>query len=207
LTINDDYPISIIATGIDNLHAWAPPGRPVYVTLETTNFDNDGTMAHTPSPGQVHAEIWLSIIHGVNGLIYVCHVFRPSQGGGSGPQVPGEHACLYTANGMIGQLAADDAQIKSLAPILNSPTVSGSNAVRVSAGIRVDVMTKVYGSSTYAFSEAPTASGGPATFTAPGITTGTATVLGEGRTIPISNGQFTDSLNIYGVHLYRITAG
>jgi hypothetical protein len=43
------------------------------------------------------------------------------------------------------------------------------------------------------------------TFKPRGVTTGTATVLGENRTIPISGGSFSDSFDGYAVHIYQLS--
>jgi len=42
------------------------------------------------------------------------------------------------------------------------------------------------------------------TFTPRGVTAGTATVLGENRTIPISGGSFSNSFAGYAVHIYQL---
>ncbi|MGH2887831.1 MAG: hypothetical protein ACRDPA_34900 [Solirubrobacteraceae bacterium] len=101
-------------------------------------------------------------------------------------------------------MTTDDALIKALAPVLNSSNVTPG--VTTSASFKVDIMTKRSGGYTYVLADADNSSGGPATFTAPGGGTGTVTVLGENRTLPMINGTFTDLFSGYGVHLYRVSA-
>jgi hypothetical protein len=67
-------------------------------------------------------------------------------------------------------------------------------------------MEKSYGGATYVLSEAVSSNGGSASFKLPGAGGGTVTVLGENRTLSLSNGSFTDSFSGFGVHLYEIRA-
>ena len=190
--VNYGHPLDSNAVGVKNLHSWmtdAGQDKPVFVSIETTPIHSGAT---GPTPAQLHFEIWDSIIAGANGINYFCHIITPTFT---------EDGCL-TISSIKAQMTADDAQIKSLAPVLNSNTVTPG--VTASASFKVDVMTKSSGGYTYALTDADDANGGPATFTVPGGGTGTVTVLGENRTIPLVDGSFTDTFAGYGVHLYQI---
>ena len=94
-----------------------------------------------------------------------------------------------------------------LAPVLNSADVT--NVVQVSSsatGVPVDVLVKEQGGATYIFAAAMRSNSTTATFSLTGIPSGTATALGEGRQIAVTNGQFQDSFSGYGVHLYQIAS-
>lgn len=186
--VNDGYPLSIIATGVDNLRAWAGD-KPLFAFIETTPQSG----GPGPTPAQIQAETWLALIHGANGIEYFCHILSPTFI---------EAGCL-TLPTVVAQMKADDAQIASLAPVLNSNTIPDS--LIVNDAFRVDTMEKSYGGALYVFAEAVDANGGSASFSLPGAGNETATVLGENRTIKMSGGSFTDSFGGYGVHLYRIT--
>jgi hypothetical protein len=187
--VNDGYPLSIVATGVDNLRAWAG-NKPLFAFIETT--PQEGTSG--PTPAQIQAETWLALIHGANGIEYFCHMLSPTFV---------EDGCL-TLPSVASQMKADDAQIAALAPVLNSNTIT--NGVTVASSFRVDTMEKSYGGATYVLSEAVSSNGGSASFKLPGAGGGAVTVLGENRTLSLSNGSFTDSFSGFGVHLYEIRA-
>jgi hypothetical protein len=187
--VNDGYPLSIVASGVDNLRAWAG-NKPLFAFIETTN--QEGTSG--PTPAQIRAETWLALIHGANGIEYFCDIFSPNFV---------EDGCL-TLPSVASQMKADDAEIAALAPVLNSNTIT--NGVTVTSGSRVDTMEKSYGGATYVLSEAVSSNGGSASFKLAGAGNGTVTVLGENRTLTMSNGSFTDSFSGFGVHLYEIPA-
>ncbi len=187
--VNDGYPLSIVATGVDNLRRWVG-NKPLFALIETTPEQGGAG----PTPAQIQAESWLALIHGANGIVYYCHIFSPTFI---------EAGCL-TLPSVVATMKADDAQIASLAPVLNSNTIA--NGVAVTSTFRVDTMEKSYGGATYVFSEAVDANGGSASFSIPNAGNGTVTVLGENRTLTMSSGRFTDTFGGYGVHLYQIPA-
>jgi hypothetical protein len=191
---NYGYPIDFPSIGVTHLHAWltaAGQDKPVMPWIETTPIH---TGASAPTPADLHFEIWSSIIAGANGIGYFCHIITPSFN---------EAGCL-SEPAIKAQMTADDTQIKTLAPILNSPTITPG--VTATAAYKLDILTKHSATTTYALTDADDPTGGPATLTVPGANTGTVTVLGENRTIPIINGSFTDTFSGHGVHLYEIPA-
>jgi len=99
-----------------------------------------------------------------------------------------------------------NAQIHSLAPALNSPTLAGAAAVTSSnPNVPVDVLVKDFAGARYLFAVAMRAEATLATFAVPGLPpSSTATVLGENRQIGVQNGVFSDFFQPYEVHLYRI---
>jgi hypothetical protein len=137
----------------------------------------------------------LALTHGAKGLQYFVHIFSPTF----------IEAGLLQDATMYNAVKAINLQVKSLATILNSPTVA--NGASVTAGFRVDKMVKRSGADTYVFAVTPSSTGGNASFTVPGMTSGTVTVIDEGRTLTLSGGSFSDSFVGYGVHLYKISAG
>jgi hypothetical protein len=105
---------------------------------------------------------------------------------------------------MITAVKAINAQIAALAIVLNSPTSSGYATVSSSnTSVSVDIMTKNYGGANYIFAIAMRNGDTTATFS---VTSGNnVEVFGEGRSITVSNGKFSDSFSPYAVHLYKIT--
>jgi hypothetical protein len=186
--VNQGYPLSIIATGVENLHKWAG-NKPLFTALETTPIEG----GHGPTPAQIRAETWLALIHGANGINYFCDIIGPTFV---------EEGCL-TIPKVVAQMKADDAQIASLAPVLNSDTIIGG--VTVTSKLRVDTMEKAVGGETYLFTEAVGTEGGTATFNLTGFGNAKVTVIGDHRTITMSDGTFKDGFHGYGVHLFEIS--
>jgi hypothetical protein len=183
--VNDGLPLVYVANGVDNLRAWGG-GKPVYGFIETTAI-NGGT---GPTTAQIKAETWLAIVHGATGTEYFCHVFQP---------VFVEAGCLAPA--IASALNAQNTQIVGLTSVLNTATVTGTS---VSSQQRVDQITKRYAGATYVFAVNTTQNTAKASFTLAGVRNGTAVVLGEGRSIRVSSGRFSDTFTGYATHLYRI---
>ena len=106
---------------------------------------------------------------------------------------------------MVTAMTSINRQVNSLATVLNSPNTSGYATVMSSnASVPVSIMTKKESGFNYIFSVGMRPGKSKTTFT---VTSGTSvSVIGENRTIPVSAGQFTDSMATdYAVHLYKIT--
>jgi hypothetical protein len=94
--------------------------------------------------------------------------------------------------------------IRALAPVLNSPTVSGQ--VAVSSTVPIATLAKRQGEALYLFAVAMRREAAMPWFAIRGLRDGVATVIDEDRTVAISDGILEDSFPGYGVHLYRIVA-
>lgn len=186
--VNSGLPLTHVARGMDNLRAWAG-NKPAYIWIETTAY-NGGP---APTPKQTKAQVWMAIVHGANGIGYFCHIFKPSE----------IEAGLLSSPTMSRAVAAVNAQISSLAPVINSPTIPSGASVQSSG--RVDVMTKSYGGATYVFAVGMSSSNTTTQISLPSQSAGTVTVLGENRALPLANGTFSDRFAGYDVHIYRIT--
>jgi hypothetical protein len=189
--INSGLPLYYVAKGVSNLLGWSGNSKPVWADIETTDFgDTQG-----PTPAQTKYEVWSAIIHGATGIDYFAHIFSPTF----------HEAGLLTDPTMSAAVGAINSQIASLAAVINVGTTV-SNSVTSSAGssVPVDTMTKSYNGSTYIIAAAMRGSATTATYHPVGITSGTATVLGENRTISISGGSFSDNFAGYDVHIYKI---
>jgi hypothetical protein len=187
--VNEGAPLEMVAKGVDNLIGWSNHAKPVVCDIEAANF-NDTTR---PTPAQIKSEVWMALVHGASGIQYFCHRFKPTFS---------ETDCLDDAP-TAAALPVINAQIASLAPVLNTQSVA--NGVTVASSVPVDTMLKRFGGATYVFAVEMRASATSATFTLRDIpSTASAEVIGEGRTIPIASGSFQDAFNSYGVHLYRI---
>jgi hypothetical protein len=151
-----------------------------------------------PTPAEIRAAVWHMLIAGARGIIYFQHDF-------SAP-CDTHHALRETGSACYGAtitaVTALDAQIKSLATVLNSPFVTS----RHSASRSVEHMVKWDGRHFYVFIAART--GGQASFSMPCLGNATATVLGERRRLRVNEGSFADGFaDRNAVHTYRIDGG
>jgi hypothetical protein len=156
-------------------------------------------------PDEVRSAVWHSLIAGARGVIYFDHNFGP---GTPGSTIRGDG---YDDNQAMAR--AVDAQIKTLAPVLNAPFVtSGHSATDTMTG-DVRYAVKWSGGKFYVFAGADRG-GGNATFSIPCVGNATAVRLApsnlsaEAASIPMSGGSFTDSFaDKNSIHIYRIDGG
>ncbi len=182
-----------VPKGVDRLVRWTEGRKIIWNCIECTSISEAGKRA---TPQQVKAEVWMSLIHGSTGIIYFVHQFEPTFC---------EWALLQDAE-MLEAVAAINAQIASLAPVLNSATVQG--AVQVTSSdpeVPVDVMAKRHQGTTYLFAVGMRNGPATASFEVADLpATCTAEVLGEDRQIEVKDGRFSDEFAPYAVHLYRL---
>jgi hypothetical protein len=183
----------MVPFGVKRLREWSGNGKPIWNVVESTGYDSpDGR----PTPEQVRAQVWMSLIHGSKGIIYFAHVFSPKF----------IEAGLLADREMTEAVAALNRQIQDLAPVLNSPAVEG--LARVSSSneeVPLALMTKRHGGAIYLFAAAMGDGPTRGRFTIEGLEGNVAAeVLGEERIIQVAGGQFADEFQGYGVHLYKI---
>jgi hypothetical protein len=180
-----------VGKGIDSLIAWTNHSKPVWCWIECTQIVAKNP--RKPTTMEVKSEVWMALIHGAKGFGYFCHSWTPKFD---------EPALLHDPV-MIQAVKAINLQVTSLAAVLNSPDTNGYAAVSSSnTAVPVDIMTKNNGKINYIFAIGMRCGFTTATFA---VTSGTsAEVLGEGRTIHITDGKFSDEFSPFGVHLYKI---
>ncbi|HHY83086.1 MAG TPA: DUF4082 domain-containing protein [Clostridiales bacterium] len=192
--VNSGYDLSLVAKGVDNLYGYSDGRQPVWAFIETTKYDtgNQGR----PTPEQVKTQVWMALVHGARGIEYFCHQFSPFFVE-AGPL----HEDYSDIREMIASI---NAQITELAPVLNSPTISGYATVDTVNDVPVDIMTKKYNGIRYIFSVGMADEAATATFH---VASGDIVkVIGEDRVIKVENGQFSDEFAPYEVHLYEVRA-
>ncbi len=182
-----------VARGVQRLRTWAGPKRAVWNCIECTRINNPRIK---PTPHQVRAEVWMSIIHGSTGLIYFVHQFQPRF----------VEAGLLADKEMLAAVGGINRQIRELAPVLNGPSVPSAASVTSGAeDVPIAVMAKRYGGATYVFAVnmrgKPTS--GRFELQAPRRTV-TGEVLDEDRTVHVRFGGFSDGFGPYDVHIYRV---
>jgi hypothetical protein len=150
--------------------------------------------ARTIAPAEVRAAVWHSIIAGARGIIYFNHSF-------GGPNLS-HHALRDPPYAAVRAVVRSTNQlITQLAPVLNAPFADGFTTADPS----VRTMTKFHQGKYFVFAGSKENAASTPTISLANFGSGTATVLGENRTIPISNGRFSDSFEDgNAVHIYRI---
>jgi hypothetical protein len=181
-----------VATGIENLISWSG-NKPSWCWIETTRISDSSP--RKPTTSEVKSEVWMALIHGAKGFGYFCHSFVTSAS---------DDAAILHDQDMINAVKAINSEVTFLAGALNSRDTTGYATVSVSNTlVPVDLMTKYYDEANYIFAIAMRRGETTASFS---VTSGnSAEVLGEGRSINITNGKFSDDFSAYGVHLYKIT--
>jgi hypothetical protein len=179
--------LEYVARGVTNLVKRVSDGQDVWMALETTALDP----THRPTPAQVRAEVWMALIHGATGIFYFVHEFTPMF----------REDAIFRYPDIVEEVRRTNGLIKSLAPVLKSPSVSG--VVSLSSEIPIATTVKVYKNTTYIFAVAMQNSPSTARF-AIGDHGTNALVIGEARSVVIAQGVFEDRFEGYGVHLYQI---
>ena len=138
----------------------------------------------------------MSLVRGSTGIIYFCHQFQPTS----------IEAGLLADSEMLAGVTAINKQIQELAPVLNSPTIDGRVTIEsAAADVPVEALVKQQGNDLYVFAVGMRGSETSAAFQVSGLKGDLkAEVLGEGRSVDVTAGRFTDRFAPWDVHLYRI---
>jgi hypothetical protein len=186
--------LNYVAKGVDRLVHWTD-GKPqvVWNCIECTRISNPN---RKPTPHEVRAEAWMSLIHGSRGLIYFVHEFKPRF----------REAALLADAEMLAGVTQINHEISSLAPVLNEPSVAEAMRAQLSAKeTAIDTVTKRHENATYLFAVEMEGKQASAEFKPNSAKrTESVEVIGEDRTITFREGSFTDSFKPWDVHLYRL---
>jgi hypothetical protein len=181
---------------IERMRALDTTGKPIWSFVEVgwpfTKTALEG--GRSIQPAEVRAAVWHSIIAGARGIIYFNHSF-------GGPHLS-QHCLREPAYAAVrATVKSTNELITQLAPVLNAPFADGL----VTTGPLIRTMVKFYHDNYYVFASNRENEAITPTFLLSGIEIGTATVIGEERTIPIIDGRFSDSFpDGNAIHIYRI---
>ncbi|MBT5587391.1 MAG: hypothetical protein HOB49_10460 [Gemmatimonadetes bacterium] len=182
-----------VAKGVDSLRVWSDGRKIVWNVIETTRINAD----RGPTPDQVRSEVWMSIIHGSQGIVYFAHEWNPVF----------REARLLEDEAMRQGVGRINAQIHRLAPVLNA----GTGSVQVSVAtdpseIPVDVMVREANGELYVFAVSMRQEAASATFSlVGGDERDLVEVVDEDRSLQLTQGSFTDHFTPYEVHIYRLS--
>ncbi|MFC7403019.1 hypothetical protein ACFQQD_11935 [Citricoccus sp. GCM10030269] len=168
--------------------------KPVWAFIEIGQPFQDGTEA-PPSVAQIRAAVWSSLVHGARGIVYFGHSF--------GGPCPTFHVLRDCGSALLEGVSDINAEVTSMAPVLNAPTIEG--AVQVEGD--VDATVTWHQGSLYILSTAASPEPGGARFRLDCVRDATVNVVGENRRLTVHDGQFTDGFpDETTVHLYEIAA-
>lgn len=185
-----------VGAGVERLVRWTGGQKIIWNCLECTRIENGVRKA---TPAQVRAQAWMAIIHGSRGFIYFVHEFKPKFN---------EHALLDDPE-MLEAVTALNAEVTRLAPVINGAPVPLGVAIQEPKDSQtpkpVAAMARSVRRDTYVFAVAMRNARCKATFALTRSRSGaTVEVVGENRTLPITDGRFEDTFEPYQVHIYRI---
>jgi len=188
--------LDFVARGVTRLKQWAGPDRLVWNCIECTRIHNPTRKA---TPAQVRAQVWMSLIHGSQGIIYFVHEWQPRF----------NEAALLDDPEMLAAVTVLNRQIASLASVLNSAPVGAGVEARSSvAEAPVRVAARRAGGFLYLFAVCMANQETEAVLSVPQAPAGAeAEVLGENRVIPARAGQIRDRFGPWEVHLYKVREG
>src|SRR4051812_23965048 len=175
--------VEYVARGVTNLAKRAADGQSVWIALETTALDP----TRRPTAAEVRAEIWMALIHGATGIFYFVHEFKPTF----------REDAIFRYPDIVEEVTRTNQLILSLAPVLKTPSVSGT--VSVNSQTPIATMVKNYKGTTYIFAVAMQNSSSTARITINDVHYTNARVLGESRSVSITQGAFEDQFEGYGV--------
>jgi hypothetical protein len=185
--------LEFVPQGVERLRKWSNGQKIIWNCIECTHIGGKGSRKATPD--QVRSEVWMSLIHGSQGIIYFVHQFEPNF----------REAALLDDSQMLEAVTALNKQIHELAPTLNSPSITNRVEISSSADAPIASMVKMWNEDLYIFTSEMRSVSATAKFRISSLSgKASAEVLGENRTIPISDGEFKDQFTPYAVHLYRI---
>jgi hypothetical protein len=181
--------LELVGRGVANLKSWAPPGQPVWSAIETTHIYNP---SRRPLPDEIRSQVWMALIHGSSGIFYFAHEWKPSF----------REDGVFRYPDVVEELTRINAQIKALAPALNSPTLPAP--VTVEAPVEIATMVKRYGGAHYVFAVNMQKKAAKVRLTIAPLSASSAVVVGEDRLIEIRGAVIEDEFSEYGVRIYKV---
>ena len=209
----DYYPVNLapmgytrlwlVAVGMDRLAFFGGTKKARWNWIEVTNIQSraEGPGFHTPTPEEIRAEVWISIIHGASGIGYFTHAWNVKES-----STRGKHMEVWIPEAQRAAMKRVNAELKELAPAINSGECGlPLEKVEDQEG-RVDLSARYDGKDLYIF--AANLRQGPegCTFTVPGLKAGAEVeVINEGRKREAgAGGKFHDRFAGFDVNLYRV---
>lgn len=103
--------LHLTARGVERLRTFAGPDKPLWIWLECTQLNGSRARRgnRAPHPHELRAEVWMSIVHGADGIGYFPHQFNPYRGGPAAIPPP-----------LQAEMALTNSLLHALAPVLRT---------------------------------------------------------------------------------------
>lgn len=185
--------LEYVAKGVERLKSLVTPEQRVWNVIGVSRINNPYIK---PTSQQVRSQVWMSIIHGSQGIIYFVHQFKPNFIAA---------ALLHDAQ-MQKEIKLLNRQITALAPVLNSSDTDDIQKIDIaSLNKTVAAVSKRFECSLYLISVSMQKGETAARFELRHpVSDQQVEVVGEGRTVSLQNGVLQDSFGPYEPHLYRL---
>ena len=180
-----------VPRGVERLVSWTEGKKIIWNCIECTHISNPKAKA---TPHQVRAEVWMSLIHGSQGLIYFVHEFQPKF----------NESALLSDPEMLSAVTAINHQIIRLAPVLNQRSISNlCKAIPNNPDIPVATMVKQWNGATYLFAVCMRNAAVKCRFELPTLPKNEQVeVLDEKRKLAVSQCAFSDEFEPWATHIY-----
>lgn len=187
--------LEFVPRGVERLRRWSNDEKIVWNCIECSRISN---VSVKPTPEQVRAEVWMSLIKGSRGIIYFVHQFEPTF----------KEASLLEDEELLPAVTKLNQQILRLAPVLNSPTIEDAAAVEAAQpDAPLALMCKRHDGSLYLFvanlGSAPQAA--RLRLLQPPAPAARAESIDDGQTVAITDASLSIELGGYGIGLYRVS--
>ena len=185
--------ITFIGRGIDRLRDWTEGRKHVWNCIECTRIKNPEVK---PSPAQVRAEVWLSLIHGSQGLIYFVHEWEPGF----------NEKALLDDPVMLAAVTTTNREIHALARVINSEVLPDAATVTAPVdGEPIHITVRSHGGHHHVLTvnTLPTEVKARISLSRAPPASLRVQVLGEQRSLRAQGGSFEDTFAPWEVHLYR----
>ncbi|MCX8107455.1 MAG: hypothetical protein N3G20_01480, partial [Verrucomicrobiae bacterium] len=182
-----------VAAGVERLIKWTGGKKPVWNCLECTRISHPTAK---PTPAQLRAEAWMSIIHGSRGLIWVVHEWKPRF----------NESALLEDPPTLEAVTGINKEIIRLAPVIYSPAIRGVVSVKSSTPtVPIAFMPRSYDGTLHLFAVTMRSGETEAEFKLTHeFNNAEVEVIGENRELNVQGGFFTDHFTDWQVHLYKI---
>lgn len=182
--------LEYVARGVTKLANLASEQQRVWFILETTSLNPPARV----TADQLRSTVWMALIHGAKGIAYFVHEFAPFR-----------EDAIFRYPEIVEEVKRTNVMIALLAPVLNSPDVTGKVTIQSTAPIAA--MVKQHDNVLYVFAVGMTSAPARSRISVAGINRAEADVMGENRSAPISQGVMEEFFTGYGVHIYAIPLG
>ena len=173
--------------------------KPRWMFLENLNGLSGQAHVGYITPGQLKGAAMNSVINEARGLMWFNQSFTGdcrSSAVVRDAQTKGSSFCGYAQVQAMGEV---NNLVQSLARVLNTQSYQWE------FGSGLDTMLKTYGGYAYVFAMTDGTTGGRSFALPAGVSGTSVEVVGEGRSLTVANGSFSDSFaHEYDYHIYKI---